>query len=64
MRGEQILHVALTSDGYHALYTSDGRIITITPSDGKVMSVAELPAIIQSPPPSTYRSGSAQISPG
>ena len=63
MRGEEILHVVPTEDGYHALYTRDGRIITIKPIDGKVMSVAQLPAAIESPP-ATYRSGSAQITPG
>ena len=64
MRGEEILHVVPTKEGLHALYTRDGRIITIKPSDGTVMDIAELPAVIESPKPPTYRSRSAQITPG
>jgi len=63
MRGEQILHVVPTQDGYHALYLRDGRIISILPSDGRVMSVAELPAEIENPTPPSYKSSSAQITP-
>ena len=64
MRGEQILHVVPAADGYHVLYTRDGRVITIDPSDGKIVRTAALPAAIEGAPPPTYKSGSAQITPG
>jgi hypothetical protein len=63
MRGEQVLHVVPSADGYHVLYTRDGRVITINPNDGKVVRTAVLPAAIENPA-QAYKSSSAQITPG